>query len=137
MSLADDLEMLGAEGLAGQYVTLRVKSIDKKKLAQALGGVKAAAVPAALALVDLAPEQALQLLLPLGAEQARARYGVDLEYRVTDVPPPPLGPGEKRKGSGTAGKVLLGVGLGALGAYAASHFGALGAGRNLLHKVGL
>lgn len=129
----EDLELLGAEGgLAGQYIVLRVRSIDKKKLGQAIGGgPAAAALPAALALVDFAPQQVLSLLLPTAVERVRGQYGVDLEYTLQDAPPPP---GQKPGGS-TLGKVLVGIALGLGGAYAASRFGALDAARSAADGV--
>ena len=131
MSIAEDLDLLGAEGLSGQYIVLRVKSIDRAKLSRAIdNGAVAAALPAALALVDFAPQQALSLLLPVALDEVRTRYGVDLESRVTEALPPP-----GQKTSGTTGKVLLGVGLGVAGAWAASHFGVIATGQNLLQKV--
>lgn len=130
----EDLDLLGAEGLSGQYIVLRVRAIDKQKLGQSLGGVKGAMVPAALAVVDFAPQQALGLLMPLVQEKVKGNYGVDLDYQITDAPP---APGEKGKGGGTVGKLLLGAALGIAGAWAGSRFGLVGAGQNLLHKVGL
>lgn len=131
----EDLELLGAEaGLGGRYIVLRVRGIDQQKLAQALGGAKAAAVPAALAVVDFAPQQSLGLLMPFVVDKVRGRYGVDLEYQITDAPPAP----EDKPQRPMRGKaVLLGVLLGIGGAWAASHFNLLGAGQNLLHKAGL
>lgn len=138
MSFAEDLDLLGAEGLAGQYIVLRVRSIDRGKLAQALGGgTKAAALPAALAVVDFAPQQTLGLLMPMVAEKVKAGYGVDLEYQITEAPPPPGDKGTGKAGGGTLGKVLGGALLGAAGVWAASRFGVVDAGRGLLHKVGL
>lgn len=131
MSFAEDLDLLGAEGLAGQYVVLRVKSIDRQKLGRALGGGPTAAVlPAALAVMDFAPQQVLSLLLPTAVDQVRSTYGVDLEYKVQDAPPPP---GQKPPSG--AGKVLLGIALGLGGAYAASHFGVIGAAQNAARSV--
>jgi hypothetical protein len=139
LSLADDLNLLGSEGLSGQYITVRVKSIDRQKLAQALGGVKGAAIPAALAVVDFAPQQSLGILMPIVKDKVNADYGVDLEYQVSEVGPAAASPGGKAAGKGgMSGKaVALGVVVGLVGAVAASHFGVVGVGRNLLHKVGL
>lgn len=131
MSFAEDLDLLGAEGLAGQYVVVRVKSIDKKKLAQAIGGgAAAAALPAALAVVDFAPQQVLSLVLPLALERAKNTYGVELEAQVQDAPPPP---GQKPPSG--AGKVLVGIALGLGGAYAASHFGVIGAAQGAARSL--
>ena len=131
MSFAEDLDLLGAEGLAGQYVVVRVKSIDKKKLGQAIGGgAAAAALPAALAVIDFAPQQVLSLILPLALERAKNTYGVELEAQVQDAPPPP---GQKPPGG--AGKVLVGIALGLGGAYAASHFGVVSAAQGAVRSV--
>lgn len=138
MGLGEDLDLLGAEGLSGQFITLRVRSIDKLKLGQALGGgSKAAVLPAALAMVDFAPQQTLDLLMPIVQEKVKTGYGVDLDYQISEAAPKA---GETPKASG--GKlVLLGLALGAAGTFAASRFGAFdaarSAGQHLLHKVGL
>lgn len=135
----EDLDMLGAEGLGGSYIVLRVRSLDKQKLGQALGG-KAATALSLLPQValDKAPQVVvrgvLDTVLPIAMDKVRDGYGVDLEYQLAETPPPKSQP---TSGGGAAGKVLLGAALGVAGAVAASHFGLVGAGRNLLHKVGL
>ncbi len=117
-----DLDMLGAEGLGSQYITLRVKAIDKDKLAQALGGAKAAALPAALAVVDFAPRQALDLAMPMVVSKVRDGYGVDLDYQISETAPKAGEAPAKASGS-PAKSLLLGAVLGVGGAVAASHYG--------------
>ncbi len=138
MTVARDLDLLGAEGLSGQYITLRVRSIDRQKLGQAVGGGPAAAVlPAALALVDVAPQETLSMLLPVVKERAASKYGVLLDYQVSAAPP---APGEPKK-SGTGKAVLLGAALGGGGVYAAARLGLVdllrGAAAGLRARVGL
>ena len=103
------LDVLGADGLSSQYITLRVKSVDVKKLGQAVGGGTGAAVPLALQLIDLAPAAALKAAMPHVAKKAQDDYGVDLEYSIADAPPVP---GEQR--SDMPG-ILKGLGLAAVG----------------------
>lgn len=126
----EDLDLLGAEGLAGQYIVLRVRSIDRQKLGRAIGGgALAAALPAALAIIDFAPGQILPLLAPAAIEEARNTYGVDLEYQIQDAPPPK---GQQPKGTT---KVLVGVALGLAGAFAASHFGLIGGAKSAMSHL--
>lgn len=110
------LDLLGADGLSGQYITLRIKSVDVEKLGRKLGGTTGAAVPAALALVDLAPGPALKAAMPHVATLAKNDYGVDLEYTVTDAPLP--------KGVTPSNKpgIVMGLALAGL-AYAAWRYG--------------
>lgn len=125
----EDLDLLGAEGLASQFITLRVKGVDKAKLAQALGGgAKGAAIPAALAVADFAPRQALELAMPLVVTKA-GDYGVDLEYQISAAPPEA---GTKPKSQFGKG-LVLGAALGAGGLWAWSRFGL----RALLGRAGL
>lgn len=137
MSYAEDLNLLGAEGLSGQFIVLRVRSIDKPKLAQALGGgAKGAAIPAALALVDFAPQQTLGLLMPMVAQKVKGSYGVDLDYQITEAPPAAPGDKPPQKAGGMSGKaVVLGVLVGLGGAFAASHFGVVGMARGAVARI--
>ena len=133
--MIEDLDMLGAEGLAGQYIVLRVRGIDRQKLGRAVGSrAFAAALPAALAIVDFAPQQLLPLLAPAAVGEIRDRFGVDLEYQITDAPPAPGQGPASRKGGG-AGPVLLGVALGALSAYALSHYGLIAGARSVIGRI--
>lgn len=106
------LDLLGADGLSSQYVTLRVKSVDTEKLGKKLGGTAGAAIPAALALADLAPGPALKAALPHAASLAKNDYGVDLEYSVTDAPLP-KGARPSRAPGVLAGLALAGIGYAA------------------------
>lgn len=119
MSLSRNLDLLGAEGLQGQYITLRVRNINKQQLGQALGGgTKAALLPAALWAVDLAPKESLNALMPTVQEMAKTRYGVEFDYQIADAPPKP-----GAMGLFGAKALLVGGALGVGGVYAASHFG--------------
>lgn len=115
------LDLLGADGLDSQYITLRVKRIDAEKLKKELGGRAGALAPAALHLVDWAPRPALEAALPPAVKWAKDKYGVDLEYVVTDVPPQKGGP----TGSGFRGGVAAGLGLAAAAAALVKVAGAL------------
>ena len=106
------LDLLGADGLAGQYITLRIKGVDVVKLGKKLGGTTGAAIPAALALVDLAPGTALKAAMPHVAKMAKDDYGVDLEYNVTDAPLP-KGATPSNKPGIVMGLALAGLGLAA------------------------
>lgn len=108
---AMSLDLLGADGLDSQFVVLRIKNIDKDRLKRQIGGNAGAAAPLALALIDLAPRPALEGVAPLVAKWVRDKYGVELEYAVTDAPPERGGP----TGSGFRGGVLAGVGLTGIG----------------------
>ena len=119
MSLSRNLDLLGAEGLQGQYITIRVRNIDTQKLGQALGGgTKAAFLPTALRTVDLLPKESLNLFMPAVQEKAKTGYGVEFDYQISDAPPKP-----GAKGFYGAKAFLVGGALGVGGAYAASHFG--------------
>lgn len=110
------LDLLGAEGLSGQYVVLRVKSIDPAKLQKKIGGTAGAAAPYAVALADVAPTVALNATLPLLMKKVREDYGIDLEYQVQDAPPPV----NKHKTYGTG--IFTGLAI-AAGGWAAWRFG--------------
>jgi hypothetical protein len=110
------LDLLGAGGLQSQYITLRVKHIDVQKLGRKLGGTAGAAIPTALALVDLAPGPALKAAMPHVATLARNDYGVDLEYSVTDAPLP------KGERPSQAPGIVKGLGIAGL-VYLAWHYG--------------
>ena len=81
------LDLLGAEGLSSQYVTLRIRSLDVDKLKRNVGGVKGESVSAALPLADAAPKMALDVALPFITHLVKDKYGIDLEYAVSDAPP--------------------------------------------------
>lgn len=104
------LDVLGAgEGLGTKNIVLRVKSIDTDRLRQKLGGMSGAAIPAALPLIDQAPEIALRTALPLAAKKARDDYGVDLEWDVRDATPGTLGKSSSGFGAGVMVGIICGV----------------------------
>ena len=82
----DGLALFGAEvggsGLADQYITIRVRDIDKDKLKEKAGALAASA----LSLVDVAPKAALDAARPF-IESAAKNYGVDAEVTISNVPP--------------------------------------------------
>jgi hypothetical protein len=83
----EGLALLGAaDALSDQYITIRVKRIDRDKLKQKLGGTPGSAAGAALSFVDMAPKAALDLALPLVRNEA-SKYGVEVETVVSNVPP--------------------------------------------------
>jgi len=87
----DGLDSLGAvDGLAAQFITLRVKHIDRDKLRQKLGGSTGSMASSAVTMVDAAPKAALDAALPVAVAKARD-YGIDLETMVTNAPPSPKG----------------------------------------------
>ena len=69
-------------------------------------------------MIDNAPEIALGIALPIAVPLVRDKYGVDLEYAVTEVPPDKGGSAKGRFGAG----VYTGVGI-AAAAWALWHFG--------------
>lgn len=103
------LDLLGADGLDSQYITLRIRKINPEKLKKELGGKTGAVAPAAISLIDWAPRPALEMSLPLAVDWVKNKYGVELEYVVTDVPPSKGGPTK----SGFRGGVVAGLGLAA------------------------
>jgi hypothetical protein len=81
------LDLLGADdALASQYITLRVKSLDREKMKLALGGNKGLIASSAMSFVDLSPKAAIDAAVPLLKKEA-AKYGADLDVVVSDVPP--------------------------------------------------
>lgn len=83
----DGLSLLGADdAFANQYITLRVKKLDRVKLSLKLGGSTGAMASSALSLVDSSPKAALDIAMPFIRTEA-AKYGVDLETTVSNVPP--------------------------------------------------
>lgn len=81
------LDLLGAEGISSQYVTMRVKHLDADKLKRKIGGWKGESVSAVLPLADQAPKMALDVALPFLTKKVKDDYGVDLDYAVSGGPP--------------------------------------------------
>jgi len=80
-------DVLGAEdALANQYIVVRVKRIDRAKLAAAIGGSKGQLASSAMQVVNTAPKAVLDAVLPIAKTKALA-YGVDADITVSDVPP--------------------------------------------------
>jgi hypothetical protein len=80
-------DVLGAEdALANQYIVVRVKRIDRAKLAAAIGGSKGQLASSAMQAVSAAPKAILDAALPIAKTQA-AKYGIDADVTVSDVPP--------------------------------------------------
>jgi len=84
----EGFDILGVEdSLADQYITLRVRRIDRDKLAQKIGGgAVGKAAKAAIAFADHAPKATLDLAVPFARAEAR-KYGVDVDVVVSNVPP--------------------------------------------------
>lgn len=103
------LDLLGADGLSSQYVTLRVKSFDAEKLRRKVGGTWGTVVSSALPLAEGAPKMALDIALPFLTKKVRDDYGIDMEYAVSEAPP------EKRRWavSGFYPGLFVGLGSGA------------------------
>ena len=85
----DGLDLLGAEdALASQYITIRIKRIDREKLKQQLGDSKGKIATGALSFVDLAPKAMLDVAIPFVKKEA-VKYGVDVDVIVANAPPAP------------------------------------------------
>lgn len=113
------LDLLGAgEGLAKQYITLRVTSIDTEKLKKKIGGAKGAAIPQFLPLIDSIPQMALDIGLPFAKKMLADDYGITLEYSLSETPPGKAG----KAISGYYPGVFAGLGI-AAGIFAAWYFG--------------
>jgi hypothetical protein len=83
----DGLDLLGVEdALASQYITLRVKHIDREKLRNKIGGGKGALAKSAMSFVDASPKAALDMASPFIVSAAKD-YGLDMDVVVSDVPP--------------------------------------------------
>lgn len=84
--MEDGFDVLGAEdGLANQYIIVRVKHIDKPKLAAKLGSSGQLA-SSALTIVNVMPKAILDAAVPIAKSKA-LEYGIDAEITTTDVPP--------------------------------------------------
>ena len=88
----DGLDLLGAaDAFSGQYITFRIKSIDRDRLRDALGGKVGAIASGALSVVDSSPKAVLDIASPLIKNEAK-NYGVDTDIIVSNVPPTKGGP---------------------------------------------
>ena len=87
------LDLLGAttDAFSSQYITLRIKSIDRDKLREQLGGKVGAIASGALSVVDSSPKAVFDIATPLIKTEAK-NYGVDLDVIVANVPPTKGGP---------------------------------------------
>jgi hypothetical protein len=83
----EGLDLLGAgDAFSNQYITFRVKYIDREKLKLALGGSTGSVASSALSIVDTAPKAFIDLMTPIIRDKAKD-YGVDTEIMVSNVPP--------------------------------------------------
>lgn len=80
-------DVLGADdALANQYIVVRVKRIDRDKLAAALGGSRGQLASSAIQVVNTMPKAIIDAALPIAKTQA-TKYGIDVDIASTDVPP--------------------------------------------------
>lgn len=88
--MASGLDVLGAvsTSLSGQYITLRVKSVDADVLRGKVGGSKGSLASAGLRFVDAAPKAALDAARPFIIKAARD-YGVDADIQISSAPAAP------------------------------------------------
>lgn len=83
------LDLFGVDGgLADQYVTVRVKRIDKDLLRQKVGGYGGVLASFGVSVADMEPKMAIDALLPIGLTQAK-KYGLELEATRSTTPPKP------------------------------------------------
>jgi len=108
----EGLELLGAaDALADQYITFRIKNIDREKLKYKLGGTSGAVAGPALSIIDTAPKAALDLIAPIIRSTAKD-YGVDTEILISNVPPSKGGRALSEFWPGLlTGGVFIGVGV--------------------------
>jgi hypothetical protein len=83
------LDLLGADGLADQYVTLRVTRVDREKLRAKLGGRAGGLAALGVTLLEGSPRYGLAAALPLARAYLSSEYGVELETAASDRPPGP------------------------------------------------
>lgn len=106
--MSSGLDLLGAvsTSLSGQYITLRVKSVDADVLKSKLGGGTGSIAAASLHFVDAAPRAALDTAAPFIVKAAKD-YGVDADIQVSNK-----APGDKRAISEFWPGLLVGVVIG-------------------------
>jgi hypothetical protein len=111
MSIVSDngLDLLGAAdtALASQYITIRVKNLDRDKLKLALGGTTGALSGLALNFVDLSPKAALDAAVPF-IKKSASGYGADVDVTVSNVPPSKGGRALSEFWPGLAAGVVIG-----------------------------
>lgn len=122
--MSSGFDILGVEdSLADQYITLRVRRIDREKLAQKIGGgAVGKAAKAAIAFADTAPKATLDIAVPFARAEAR-KYGVDVDVVVSKVPPAQGGRALSEFFPGLVGGFLLGVSVLGIGKGIAWMFG--------------
>jgi hypothetical protein len=106
------LDLIGAgESLAAHTIMLRIRSIDTAKFRKAVtekawGG----AIPGAIAMVDAAPQFALEVALPVAKTQLAA-MGITADLSTTQSPPTRTPPHEMAfvLGLGTAVGIVLAI----------------------------
>ena len=82
------LDLFGADSvLADQYITLRVKKIDKDLLRQKVGGYTGVLASFGVSIADMEPKMAIDALIPVGVAQAK-KLGLDVEVTRSTSPPP-------------------------------------------------
>ncbi len=106
----DGLDLLGAgDALAGQYITVNVKNIDRDKLRAKLkskvGNAKAQMAYSALSIVDAGPKAALDVAIPFIVTLGK-QYGIDADVVVSNAPKP------RRAFSEFWPGLLVGLGIG-------------------------
>lgn len=84
--MEDGFDVLGAEdALANQYIVVRVKRIDRAKLASKLGSAGQLA-SSALQIVNTMPKAVLDAAAPIAVSKAKD-YGIDADVTISNVPP--------------------------------------------------
>lgn len=81
------LDLFGADSvLADQYITLRVKNIDKDLLSRSIGGYQGVLASFGVSVANMEPKMAIDALIPIGISQAK-KYGIELEATKSTDPP--------------------------------------------------
>lgn len=79
------MNLLGADsGLKGQYIVLRVNSIDAEKFKAAVGSGAGGLI---MSITDVTPKAVLDVAGPVGAKYLRNKYGIDTTVSFSDAPP--------------------------------------------------
>jgi hypothetical protein len=82
----NDFDLLGADDtFADQYITVRVKKIDRDRLRYAIGGSKGDIATSALTIVNTAPKAFLDLFAPV-AKNKLTEFGIDADISVSKAP---------------------------------------------------
>jgi hypothetical protein len=81
------LDLFGADStLADQYITLRVKKIDKELLRQKVGGSSGGWAAFGVEIANMEPKMALDAGVPIIIAQAK-KFGIELEVTKSTTPP--------------------------------------------------